>query len=194
MKKTIILALLLGTTLSACAETPMPAYKPSLSYANTTPYNLDVAETILINDSRDTALTADFAQKFGTTLESSLREWMHNRIQTNGNQGAFSVIIKNANFTATSLNKTGGIEGYFTRDQAARWDGELTVMLSADGSGGKHPEADITINVRANSTIPEKASQDEKSKTYHSLINQLMTLYNQEAEKQMQLYMNSYIR
>jgi hypothetical protein len=182
----------IALTTAACVDTPLPKNKAPVNYAEMKPYNLDIADIVTVDDSRSAALTQELGQKFGATIDSELRKWQESRIQPSGAKGTFSLIIKEANFTSSRLPAPSGIESWFTRDQIARWDAQLNVLVSVEGSAGKHPPAEFTVNVSTSHTVPEEANDHEKSQIYNSMLNELMSLYNQEAEKQMQAYFKPY--
>lgn len=182
----------IGLATAACVDTPLPKNKPPVNYTALQPYNLDVADVLVVDDSQPNALTQEFAQKFSTTIDSELRKWLESRIHPSGPHGTYTIIIKDAGFTATPLPVKNGFESYFTRDQVARWDGFLNVLVSVDGNGRKLPPAEFTVRVNTSHTVPEEAGTHEKSQIYHSMLNELMTLYNKEAEKQTQTHFHAY--
>lgn len=180
-----LLFVCLATT--ACVETPNPAFTPAFNYNATQVHSLDASETLIVNDNSPNNVTQEFATKFNTSLDTELESWLDKRVHAAGTRGTVTLNIKDANFTSTTLDKRDGIEGYFTRDQAARWDGRISATVSLTGVGPDGlSSASFTVNVAASNTVPEKASESEKSKIYHSLVNKLITLFNQEADKQIQ--------
>lgn len=177
--------------LAACVTTPMPINNPAPDYSTTQPTRLDIAEVLVINDASTTTATEQLMQ-YGESPEAALRNWANSRVQAAGSQGAFSVIIKDANFAITKLPVTPGIKGWMERQQAERWDAYLNVMISVEGSASQLPPAEITINLRTSQTLGEEATDSEKRQTYASIMNKLMTLFNAEAKRQMDAYFRAY--
>jgi len=166
-----------------------------LNYSNAQPYSLDVLQKGVVNENSPNSLTQELAAKYNTSLETELETWFDNRIVAAGSRGTARLAIKDANFRSSPLQKKDGVEGYFTRDQAERWDATLSVVVSLEGTGPDGlSTANFTVNVSANNTVPEKSSDAEKSKIYHSLVNKLMTLFNQEADKQIRQNFSRYQR
>lgn len=189
-----LLPVFLLMTTTACVDTGVPRYQAPLDYRAQKPYALDVSEAVVVNESVSNPLTQEFAGKYGTTLESALNEWAQNRVLASGPQGTLLVTIRNANFEASKLQtEKSGVEGYFTREQIARWSANLEVELSIKGNSTKQPTAEISVIVSANRTVPEKASDEEKAKAYQSLVNELLTRFNEEVDKQAQIYFSSYL-
>lgn len=180
--------------LAACVSTPMPMNHKGPDYANLPQLRFDVAEVMVLNDGTTTPLTQELAGKFNTSPEDALREWAGKRIQAVGSAGSYTIIIKDANFVAHKLPTKSGVKGYFERQQAARWDAYMNVMLAVEGSAQMLPPAEININIRTSQTLPENASETEKEQTYRSILNKLMALFDAEAQKQMDAYFRAYYR
>lgn len=178
--------------LAACVTTPMPLNNAPVNYDNRSTIRMDVAEVMVLNDASTTPLTKELAERYGNSPEESLREWASRRIQANGAQGSYTIIIKDANFDAVKLPVKSGIKGYFERQQATRWDAYLNLMIAVEGSAQMLPPAEITINLRTSQTLPENPSEEEKRQTYQSIMNKLMTLFDAEAQKQMDAYFRAY--
>lgn len=178
--------------LTACVSTPLPLNNPPVDYSRLPAIPFDVAEVMVINDASIAPLTAELAGKFGPSPEDALREWAERRIQPVGADGSFTIIIKDANFAAARLPIESGFRSYFERQQAARWDAYLNVLIAVENS--QLPPAEITINLRTSQTLPEDASAEEKRQTYNSILNKLMTLFDAEAQKQMGAYFRAYYR
>lgn len=179
---------------AACVDTAVPHYQAPVEYQALKPYALNISDAALINNSAPNALTQEFSNKFGAGFESALNEWLQNRILVSGPQGTLLLTIRDANFEATKLQtEKTGVEGYFTREQIARWSANLEVSIAIKDNSSTQSPAEITITVSANRTVPEKASDEEKSRIYRSLLNDLMTHFNQEADAQIKTYFQPYL-
>lgn len=183
---------LLCLGISACVTTPMPLEHRPVDYDARPMLRMDVAELMVLNDASTTPLTAELAGKFGPSPEEALNEWLNRRIQAVGPQGSFTVIIRDANFTATKLPVESGMQSYFKRQQAVRWDAFLNVIIAVEGGAHGQPPAELTINVRASQTMGENPSAEEKRLTYNSILNKLMTMFDAEAQKRMDAYFRAY--
>lgn len=182
---------LLCLGISACVTTPMPINNPAPNYSAMRQLRFDVAEVLVINDAPTTTATQQLAQ-YGDSPEAALRKWANGRIQAAGTQGSFSVIIKDANFAINKLPVKTGIKGWMEREQAERWDAYLNVIIAVEGSASLLPPAEININLRNSQTLGEEASAEEKRQAYESIMNKLMTMFNAEAQKQMDAYFRAY--
>lgn len=179
--------------LSACVDTPITKSIAPPAYETMAPFTLDVAEIIVINDSKTTDTTQKLADAFKASPEAALREWANKRLKTTGSMGSLSLIIKDANVTSAALPLKGGMSGYFTKEQAERLDAYLNVLISVEGGQGQ-PPAEVTVAVRSSHTIPEKATDAEKDKIYQNLLSSLMGQFNSEADTQIRNYFSGYIR
>lgn len=180
--------------LAACVSTPIYQYASPVNYEQLPAYGFDVAEVLIINDSNPTDTTAFLAETYDMSPAGALKRWADKRINANGTQGIFSVIVKDANMTVQPLETSGGIKGYFTIEQEEMLSAYLHVILAVEGSARQLPPAEAKISVRASHSIPEGASVDVRERIYHSVINELMASFNAEAEKQMQVYFSAYLQ
>lgn len=180
--------------LAACVSTPIYQFASPVDYEQLPAYRFDVAEVLFINDSTPTDTTALLAETYNMSPAGALKTWTDKRINANGAQGIFSVIIKDANMTVQPLKTTGGIKGYFTTEQDEMLSAYLHVILAVEGNARGLPPAEATISVRASHSIPEDATVHTRERIYHSVINELMASFNEEAEKQMQAYFSAYLQ
>lgn len=189
--RTMASVLCLGIA-AACVSTPMPIQHPPLPYAKMEKMRFKVAEVLVINDATTTTATEQLGQ-YGKSPEAAMREWAANRITGTGSQGTFSLIIRDANFAIQKLPMETGFKSWGKRQQAERWDAYLNVIIAVEGGGAGQTPAEVNISVRSSQTLPEEASDSEKRQTYTSVMNKLMTLFDAEAQKQINAYFSGYM-
>lgn len=185
-------ALLLSLAVAGCMNTNLPKHNEPVNYAQLYSFPLDVHEKMVINDSSKTPLTQELTGQFGGGLENELEKWMEARIQATGTNGTFAIIVKDANFVETKLPVQKGFGDYFKRAQAYRWDGYLHVTISADGGAAGQAPAEANIEARASQTLGENPSAIEKKATYENIMNKLMIIFNQEADKHINRHFTAY--
>lgn len=194
MKHTLRIALTTAAilALSACVETPIQQVRPALDYSALAVTTFDVNEKIVINDASLSAEAKKMAETYNLSIESALKEWLKHRVKKGGSQGTFYVIIKENSVGTRKLATTGGIQGYFKREQAEELTGTVEVLFSIEGSAQQLPPAEASVKVHAKETLPEEASATEREKAYRSLINRLIANVNDESQKQFDNYFRGY--
>ena len=191
MKKLLYVTLSCLAFTTACV-TPLPKSSDPLNYQTMSPIRLDVAELSVVNEDMTNSDTRELSGKYGKNPEDTLRDWLANRVVTAGTQGVMNVAIHSANVSVKKLNPEKGINTYFTREQDQVWTATLSATISLAGSVHQYPPAQINISVQASRSIMEKSNAYEKKSAYQDLMNDLISQFNTQAEKQFQTYFNAY--
>lgn len=191
-------ALLAVSTLllcaTACVETPVTKLYQGQDIATLQTYHFNVAEVMIVEDSKPTDTTNDLEVQYGISPMSELRKWVDQRMKAEGTQGSLSVIVKDANVVTRPLPVTKGFMGYFKNEQAEEMQSYLHALVSIEGSADGTPPAEFTVAVRSSYTLPENPSKDERGRIYRAMIEQLMDAFDKEAEKQLGAYFKPFTR
>jgi hypothetical protein len=182
------LAVLAALALTSCANPPEVARVAAPSFAQSTPFSLDVADVQIVEEYQSPLRAPNAEQLFPTTPAEAMKSWVHDRIRAAGTDGQLSVIIKNAAVIETTLPKTQGLKGTFTNDQEARYDATLTVEMRVYKRGGAMSDASLSVTATRSQTVPEKASAYERDRIFNQILTDLMTSINAELEKNIQQY------
>lgn len=118
--------------LTACQSTPAnrPAPRP-IEFSAFGPIVLNAGKIDFVNAYRPTGGKHAEDRAAVPPLEAA-RRWTAERLQAGGGPGRVRVTVKDASIVEVALPKTGGIQGYFTNDQAQRYDGRLDVEIAAE--------------------------------------------------------------
>ncbi|MFM2130033.1 MAG: hypothetical protein RL477_1579, partial [Pseudomonadota bacterium] len=110
-----------------------------------------------------------------------------------GGEERARLVILDASIVEVPLAVTGGVKGMFTRDQAARYDGKLAVMLEIlDPSG--HQRAFVTARADRSQTVGEGATIAEREKAWFAMTEDMMRQLNGELEQNISRYFGNYLK
>lgn len=164
------LALLL---LAAACTTSAPPAPParSVDFSTFGPIVLDVAAVGVVDARRPApAGTVRVDDQLPLPPVEAVRLWAQQRLQTAGTAGRVQVTIREASITEVELPRTGGVRGYFTTDQAQRYDGRIEVEVSGERTTGPTTvRGTAKASVTASSTVPEHISLADRERTLQDL-------------------------
>src|SRR4051812_9994686 len=113
---------LLCIGLGACGtESERPNY-PDLTWTHLPPLTLDVAEIEIIDATTPTNASPHVEQLFPVPPAHAAQRWARDRLRAGGLANRARFIIQRADVIETSLPKSGGLAGIFTKDQGDRYD------------------------------------------------------------------------
>jgi len=180
------LALLFVLFVTACS-TGEPGTPPLADYNGLSKINLDVAGINIVDRSSGTAAKSEI---FQPTIEEAVRRWADSRFRAVGTTGQAVVVIKNADIQTLNMPLGVGIDDWFTRQQAAKYNGHVEVEVEArgvEGYGVAHAEATRYV------TVPEHPSDAERRKAYNAMLGGLMADLNENLDQNIQQHMQDFI-
>lgn len=179
----IAAALAIPFALAACQQrpaSPAPPRLPDLTYGHYGPLTFDVARVDVV--AHPPASPGTHIEGLAPTPpEEAIRRWVSDRIRATGSTGSLRVTIRDASLTETPLQTTQGVKGYFTNDQAKRYDGRIEVELEADYPPGRFRGTTGAIATRS-VTVAEDATLYERDHTLLKLVEDMMTDINYRLE------------
>lgn len=179
------------TLLAACATNPYGASQPP-SFTKYPAINVDVAKIDVVEEYKSPMRAPNIEHLMAYTPADVMKIWVRDRLHATGGSKLMQVRIIDASVTSTDLPKTKGLRGAITNDQDKRYDARLEVELRIYGEGALS-EANTSITITRNVTVPEDASAATRRGTYEKLVGDMMDMLNDKLEKNMQQYMGNYI-
>lgn len=172
-RRLVLAAAVATLALTACQSTPpRPAPRP-IDYSNFGPIVLN-AGSIDVVDARRPAAGASVEQRVPVPPAEAVRRWTGERLQAAGGPGRVRVTIRDASIAEVQLPKTGGVKGYFTNDQAQRYDGRIEVEIGGEVPGETTFRGMTKAVVTQSTTVPENISLADREATLQDLVRRMM--------------------
>lgn len=175
-------ALVCAALVSGCAmNVQRPAF-PQISFSHLPPLKLDVAKIEVQNDYVSPDTEPNVEHLFPVSVAGTAMNWGRDRLRAVGNSGVARFIVNRASVIEVPLKQKKGIEGFFTNQQAERYDGVVTVTLKIlDGSGNERAEASATT--KRSQTVPEDITLNDRDKVWFDMTEKMMGSLNTTLEK-----------
>lgn len=172
------LALAAGTAtllLAACQSAPpRPAPRPVV-FSNFGPIVLN-AGTIDVADAYRPMGAKHVEGRSAVPPAEAVRRWAAERLQAAGGTGRVRVTIRDASIVEVALPTKKGISGYFTNDQAQRYDGRIEVEITGEvpdtGNGGFRGVTRSTVT--HSTTVAENISLADREATFLEITRRMM--------------------
>lgn len=162
------LALLVA--LAACQSTPpRPAARP-VTFAQFGPIALDAASVGVVDARRPPAGVVLADDRSPVTPADAVKRWAAERLQAVGRAGRVQVTIRDASIIEVALPRTGGVRGYFTNDQAQRYDGRMEVEVSGERPGESTFRGVTRAVVTASTSVAENISLADRETVLQDLV------------------------
>ncbi|HEY0834723.1 MAG TPA: LPS assembly lipoprotein LptE [Azospirillum sp.] len=167
--------------LAACQSTPPRVSTQPIGFTQFGPIVLNAAAIDVVDNHRPMGGGGKHVEQSAPTPPAeAVRRWTAERLQTNGRPGRVRVTIRDAAIIETQLPKTGGVQGYFTNDQAQRYDGRLEVEVSGESSSpdGSSFRGVTKSTVTASATVAENVSLADREATLQELTRRMADQLN----------------
>lgn len=188
-----VLAAALMAPLAACETTPPQQNFAELSYRHLEPISLAVSDFSVETRYIPPLKPPHVDHRSPVTPYNALRKWGEDRIRAVGGELRARLVILDASIVEAKLPVKGGIEGAFTRDQAARYDGKLSAMLEIVDSAGRQ-RAFATARASRSQTAPEGTTIAEREKLWFTMTEDMMRQINDELEENIKRHLGPYTR
>jgi hypothetical protein len=161
--------------LSACQSAPpRPAPRP-IDFSNFGPIILSAGGVDVVNAYRPGG-GKHVEDRSAVPPVEAVRRWASERLQAAGGAGRVRVTIKDASIIEVALPKTEGLKGYFTTDQAQRYDGRIEVEVTGDmpdNSAGAFRGTTKAV-VTYSTTVPENIALADREATFLDITRRLV--------------------
>lgn len=162
--------------LASCRSAPLPPPAAPIDYSAFPPIQLNVA-SITVNDAHKPA-PGSIDGQLPVQPADAARRWAEQRLQAVGSAGKVRVTVTEASVVAEALAVSGGIQGYFTNEQAVRYNGRLSVEINGEVLGEKTIRASTRATATATATASEKSSLAEREAVQRDLVKSLADSLN----------------
>jgi hypothetical protein len=168
-----VLAVLLLVGLVGCAHKYETFQPPPLDFGNQPPLRFAVGAIDIQSAYQPTGAPPYVEHTFALTPEAAVRQLLEHRLQAVGGPGRLQAVILDASVTEQELKTQGGLEGYFTTQPAARFEGRVKVRVDhLDAAGNVH--GSISTTATRTKALPEGISYAERQRIGYELVRDLI--------------------
>lgn len=160
--------------LFLCTLALPAAAQGALDFSTKPPITLDVASIEVESTYVAPMKEPNIDHLLPVTPSNAVRLWVSQRLKAGGSTGRARVIIHDASIIETDLKRTGGIRGWFTKDQSQKYEGRIQVEILVEGTARGFSGSSSATVTRA-TTVAEDVSLNEREKTMTGLVNDLTT-------------------
>ncbi len=165
---------------------------PEITFAQSPSIAIDVQRVEVVSEYQPPGVKPNVEHLFPVTPTDAVKRWTGDRLVPVGRSRLARVVIKNASVVEVALEKTGGIKGWFTTDQAERYDATLEVVIEIRSDVGR--DAYASALVKRSQTIEEGASPNKRREVWYAMTERLMADLDKELERSMRQYLSAYLR
>lgn len=176
-RRFVLAASLAALALSACQSTPPRVAPRPIDFSGFGPIVL-AAGSIDVVDAHRPAGDAHVEQRAAVPPAEAVRRWAAERLQAAGGPGRVRLTIRDASIVEVQLPRTGGVKGYFTNDQAQRYDGRIDVEVTGEVPGETSFRGVTRATVTHSTTVPENVSLTDREATFLDLTRRMMEELN----------------
>lgn len=179
--------------LAACAAPPPKQAFPELTWSHLAPFKLDVAEVEVVSEFEPTFKPPHVEHFVPAPPEQAARRWARDRLKAAGAQGRARVIIKDASIKEVPLEVGKDVRGYFTTEQAQRYDAAVEVEIEIRGPRG-YRDGYVRARAERTQTVPEDITLNERERVWFELTEGLMKDFDAEMSKNIRQYLGRFLR
>jgi hypothetical protein len=188
----VVLGLFLGGALAGCQTAPPLVSFPEITFSHLAPLHLAAATVEVRNRYASPLAHPNVEHRMPVSPEKAVRRWSADRLRASGRSGTVRVIISDSSVKGETLQKTPGIKGIFTTEQAVRYNASVEASVELLDERGRR-RAVSQSRVRRSVTTPENASINDRDKIWFTLVEDLMKDFNAEMERNIRQYMSGYL-
>lgn len=183
----------IAVILMGCANTPPKPTFAEMTFQHLPTINLNVGEIKIRNEYRSPLKAPNVEHEMPVNIERVLKRWASERLRAVGDSSAYAEFtIKDASVIETKLKKKTGLAGFFTNDQAEKYDFRVEAELKVVSINGYKGFA--TADSKQSRTIPEDSTLNERDSMYFERTELLIGEFNKQMEKNIFAFLGKFIK
>lgn len=190
---TRFLAALALLGLAACSSAPPKPGFPQITFAHLPPIQLDVAQIQVVEQYAPPQRAPNVEHTMPVSPAAVMHRWAADRLRPVGAAGVARLLIKDASVVAQPLEKTGGVRGVLTEDQAVRYVANLVVELDVNTAGGLGTGFASAAATRT-ITAPEDITLNRRDRILFDLTEALTRDLNATLEANIRTHLAPFLR
>ncbi len=189
----LILSIVLPGFLLGGCETSAPSSQfPELTYGHLGTITLDVARIDVESRYIPPMKAPNVEHRAPVAPYTAIRQWAGQRLKAAGRRNVATLVILDASIREVRLPVKGGLKGFLTTQQSARFDGRAAVLLEIRNAGGRQL-AFATARATRSMTLAEGASIAQREKVLFALTEDLVADINRRLEREARQHLKTYI-
>lgn len=189
----LISALLLAVALVACGATPAPPPRfADITFNQYPPFRLAVSKVDVVQEYQSSNQRPNIENNFPVPPARIAERWAFDRLQHAGGPYTARYVIREASAREVELPRTTGVRGWFTTDQAYRYDAAIVVELQIINAAGVR-EGQISAEARRSRTVAEDAALADREKLMHLIGEELARDLNAELDRNVRTHLARFV-
>jgi len=188
-----VLAGLGAGLVAACTSTPPKREFAEITFTHEPPILLDVARVEFV-DFVPPPDPPHAEGDFPVPPTAAARRWVLDRLQAVGAQRTARATLLDASGIRTDLATSGGVSGYFTNDQARRYETRVAMRVDIVAEGSRFVEGFAQAEAAYADTTSEDATINQREAILYALVEKLMADFDNRLEGAIRNYLAAYVR
>lgn len=178
----ILVFFVMAMGLAACQPPGKPKFA-DITFDHLPPIELDVAEIIINTPYQESLEPPYVGEQFPVSPSRAARRWAADRLRAVGERGTATVTIIESSAVEIELERTEGVKGIFTKDQAQSYEVAIEMMIEAvDPVSSRKGSASTRVTKKT--SVAEDITLNEREKTWYKLTKGAMDNFDAAMEKQ----------
>ncbi|MHB1207880.1 MAG: hypothetical protein ACYCZX_20110 [Rhodospirillaceae bacterium] len=192
------LKLRVGAALLALAFQGPPAYAAAdavsvIRFSDATSLSTDATSLSIYVDARPPKEYPHVMYRAPFTFEQAAKAWADSHFSLSGNSvNTLRITLREGDITEKLLPKTGGIKGWFTKDQSAEYEARLAVEVAVVDPNGK-VLASADGKASHTRTVPEGSTEEDKRHVWADMIKAAFDGLDAELQPRIRSTMANYV-
>lgn len=185
---------LAGAGLLTACETPNPTQTfPELSFEGQPKIRLDVASINVVDEYRMPLAEPHLEHRAPIAPSAAIERWAADVLEPVGASGRGVLRITRGSLVETPLERTQGVRGLFTTDQAERYDTGAAAVLEIYDAGGV-PVGTAEATASRFQTVEEGISLNERERVWYRLVEDTVLDFSRSMEVAIRRYLGAHVR
>jgi hypothetical protein len=164
-----------------------------LRFADATTFATDATSLSIQVDARPPKEYPHVMYRAPFTFEQAAKAWADSHFNLSGNSvNTLRITLKEGDITEKLLPKTGGIKGWFTKDQSAEYEARLAVEVAIIDPNGK-VIASADGKAWQSRTVTEGATEEDKRRVWSEMIKSTFDNMDAELQPRIRSTMSNYV-
>jgi hypothetical protein len=182
----------IASALGGCSTPPPHPQYPDIHFTNESPISLAVGTVVLRDDYTPSSTPPHVEDRFPVPPLHALENWTHDRLQASGGPDQAVVDITDASVTESALPLKTGITGWFTNQQAERYDMTIQVTINIVDPTGFVVRT-VTVHAARSQTVAENISPDQRDQTWYDMTKEIMGAFDRQMGSEIRNHFTGFV-